>query len=125
MPPLIEQSFMKALFHGVIAEDMIFPYPEMPTEDRENTSMILDSVRRFFAANVDSAKIDSQHEIPGAVLDGLKSLGLYGLQVPTEYDGIGLSTTAYTRVMQEVGGLDGSIAVTLGAHQSIGLKAIL
>jgi acyl-CoA dehydrogenase family protein 9 len=125
MPPLIEQSFMKALFHGVIAEDMIFPYPEMPAEDRENTAMILDSVRRFFAANVNSVKIDREHEIPPAVLDGLKALGLYGLQVPTEYDGIGLSATAYARVMQEVGGLDASIAVTLGAHQSIGLKGIL
>ena len=125
MPPLIEQSFMKALFHGVIAEDMIFPYPEMPAEDRENTSMILDSVRRYFAANVDSARIDREHEIPPAVLDGLKALGLYGLQVPTDHDGIGLSATAFARVMQEVGGLDGSIAVTLGAHQSIGLKGIL
>jgi len=125
MPPLIEQSFMKALFHGVIAEDMIFPYPEMPAEDRENTSMILDSVRRFFAVNVDSARIDREHEIPPAVLDGLKALGLYGLQIPTEHDGIGLSATAYARVMQELGGLDGAIAVTLGAHQSIGLKGIL
>src|SRR6516225_954221 len=125
MPPLTEQSFMKALFHGVIAEDMIFPYPEMPAEDRENTSMIIDSVRRYFAASVDSAKIDREHEIPAAVLDGLKSLGLYGLQIPTEHDGIGLSSTAYARVMQEVGGLDASIAVTLGAHQSIGLKGIL
>ena len=125
MPPLIEQSFMKALFHGVIAEDMIFPYPEMPAEDRENTSMILDSVRRFFAVNVDSARIDREHEIPSAVLDGLKALGLYGLQIPTEHDGIGLSATAYARVMQELGGLDGAIAVTMGAHQSIGLKGIL
>ena len=125
MPPLIEQSFMKALFHGVIAEDMIFPYPEMPAEDRENTSMILDSVRRYFAAQVDSARIDREHEIPPAVLDGLKALGLYGLQIPTDHDGIGLSATAFARVMQEVGGLDASIAVTLGAHQSIGLKGIL
>lgn len=120
-----EQSFMKALFFGVIAEDMIFPYPEMPAEDRENTSMILDSVRRFFEANVDSKKIDQSHEIGAEVLEGLKSLGLFGLQIPTQYDGIGLSATAYARVMQEVAGLDGSIAVTLGAHQSIGLKAIL
>jgi acyl-CoA dehydrogenase family protein 9 len=125
MPPLIEQSFMKALFHGVIAEDMIFPYPEMPAEDRENTAMILDSVRRFFAANVDSAKIDREHEIPAAVMEGLKSLGLFGLQIGTEHDGIGLSAAAYARVMQEVGGLDPAIAVTLGAHQSIGLKALL
>jgi acyl-CoA dehydrogenase family protein 9 len=125
MPAVIEQSFMKALFHGVIAEDMIFPYPEMAAEDRDNTALILDGVRRFFAANVDSAKIDRDQDIPRAVLEGLKSLGLYGLQVPTEYDGIGLRATAFARVMQEVGGLDGSIAVMLGAHQSIGLKGIL
>ncbi|MDI1433897.1 MULTISPECIES: acyl-CoA dehydrogenase family protein [Polyangium] len=125
MPPLIEQSFTKALFHGVIAEDMIFPYPEMTSEERQSTSIILDSVRRFFAANVDSAKIDRDHEIPKAVLDGLRSLGLFGLQIPTEYGGIGLSTAAYARVMQEIGGMDASIAVTLGAHQSIGYKSLL
>src|SRR5580704_13351712 len=121
----IEQSFMKALFHGVIAEDMIFPYPEMPAEDRENTSMILDSVRRFFTTTVDSAKIDREHHIGSDVLDGLKALGLFGLQIPTEHDGIGLSATAYARVMQEIGALDASVAVTLGAHQSIVLKGIL
>ncbi|MDC0740048.1 acyl-CoA dehydrogenase family protein [Polyangium mundeleinium] len=125
MPPLIEQSFTKALFHGVIAEDMIFPYPEMTSEERQSTSIILDSVRRFFAANVDSAKIDRDHEIPPAVMDGLRSLGLFGLQIPTEYGGIGLSTAAYARVMQEIGGMDASIAVTLGAHQSIGYKSLL
>jgi len=122
---MIEQSFMKALFHGVIAEDMIFPYPEMLSDERENTSMILDSVRRFFAKNVDAAKIDREHTIDPEVMAGLKSLGLFGLQIPTEYDGIGLGAAAYARVMQEIAGLDASIAVTLGAHQSIGLKAIL
>jgi len=122
---MIEQSFMKALFHGVVAEDMIFPYPELPSDDRENTSMILDSVRRYFAANVDAAKIDREHAIPPEVMEGLKSLGLFGLQIPTDHDGIGLSASAYARVMQEVGGLDASVAVMLGAHQSIGLKGIL
>ena len=24
-----EQSFMKSLFHGVIAEELIYPFPEM------------------------------------------------------------------------------------------------
>lgn len=125
MPPLIEQSFTKALFHGVIAEDMIFPFPEMAPEERENTSLILASIRKFFAAHVNSAKIDRDHEIPKEVLDGLRSMGLFGLQIPTEHGGIGLSAAAYARVMQEVGGMDASIAVTLGAHQSIGLKALL
>jgi acyl-CoA dehydrogenase family protein 9 len=122
---VIEQSFMKALFHGVIAEDMIFPFPQPSAEDRDSTAMMLDSVRRYFAANVDSAKIDREHAIGDAVLDGLKSLGLFGLQIPTELGGLGLSAVAYARVMQEVAAMDPAIAVTLGAHQSIGLKAVL
>ena len=79
MPPTIEQSFMKALFHGIIAEDIIFPYPEMPADHRETTSMTLDSIRRFFASSVDSAKIDRDHLIEPSVMDGIKGLGLMGL----------------------------------------------
>ncbi|MEZ4298207.1 MAG: acyl-CoA dehydrogenase family protein [Polyangiaceae bacterium] len=125
MPASFEQSFMKAMFHGVIAEDMIFPFPEAPEGERENVGMMLDTVRRFFAQNVDSARIDREHEIPAAVLDGLKQMGLFGLQIPQDLGGVGLSTHSYLRVMQEVAGRDTSIAVTLGAHQSIGLKALL
>jgi acyl-CoA dehydrogenase family protein 9 len=125
MPPTVEQSFMKALFHGVIAEDLIFPFPEMGAEERESTALILDSIRRFFAAHVDSGRIDREQRIGPELIDGIKSLGLMGLQIGAEHGGAGLSTMAYARVMQEVAGRDASIAVTLGAHQSIGLKGIL
>jgi acyl-CoA dehydrogenase family protein 9 len=120
-----QQSFMKAVFHGLIAEDLIFPYPQMLPEESENVSMILESVRRFLDDKVDPAKIDLEHAIPPEVLEEAKALGLFGLQVPTEYGGIGLSTTAYSRVMQEVAAHDSSLAVTMGAHQSIGFKALM
>jgi acyl-CoA dehydrogenase family protein 9 len=120
-----EQSFMKALFHGVIAEDVIFPYPEMTSEEKENVDMMVDSVRKFCQTRVDSAKIDKEHAIPDDVLEGMKELGLFGMTIPEEYGGLGLSNTAYARIMQEVAGFDGSLAVTIGAHQSIGLKGIL
>jgi acyl-CoA dehydrogenase family protein 9 len=120
-----EQSFMKSVFYGVIPEELVFPFPEAGKEERENTAMILESVREFCARNVDSAKIDREMRIPPEVLQGVKELGLFGMVIPTEYGGIGLSTTSYARVMQEVAGIDGSLAVALGAHQSIGLKAIL
>ena len=45
--------------------------------------------------------------------------------VPQSHGGAGLSNTGYARVIQEVGSLDSSIAVTLGAHQSIGMKGLL
>src|SRR5262252_2066864 len=120
-----EQSFMKSLFHGIIAEELIFPFPEFSRDERDNTAMILDSVRKFLEANVDPAKIDEEHSIPAAVIEGMKELGLFGMIIPQEYGGIGLSSSAYARVVQEVAGHDASLAVTLGAHQSIGLKGIL
>jgi acyl-CoA dehydrogenase family protein 9 len=122
---MANQSFMKSIFHGVIAENMIFPYPEPSDGECDSINAILENVRRFSAANIDSAKIDETHEIPPEVMAGLKELGLFGMQIPTEYGGAGLSTTGYARVTQEIAGIDPAIAVTLGAHQSIGLKSIL
>src|SRR5258706_664215 len=120
-----EQSFMKSLFHGVIAEDVIFPYPDLGQTEIDNLNIMLDSVRKFCASNVDSAKIDREHVIPNEVIQGLKDPGLFGMVIPQQHGGIGLSTTAYARVMQEVAGIDPSLAVTSGRQQSIGLKGIL
>ena len=120
-----EQSFMKSLFHGVIAESVVFPYPEPSQTEGDAIHGMLDTVRKFCAANVDSARIDREHVIPSEVIEGLKQLGLFGMLIPQAYGGAGTSTTTYARVIQEIAGLDASLAVTLGAHQSIGLKGLL
>src|SRR5690242_14405059 len=120
-----EQSFMKSLFHGVVAEELIYPFPEMSRDERDNTNMILDSVRKFIETSVDPVKIDREQIIPKEVLDGMKEIGLFGMIIPQEHGGIGLSASSYARVVQEIASYDSSLAVTLGAHESIGLKAIL
>lgn len=120
-----KRSYMKALFHGVIDEDLIFPYPAMDPEEREAVSMVTDSVRKFCKQHVDPAAIDREHRIPDEVMQGMKDLGLFGLNIPERFGGAGLSNTAYARVIEELAGIDASLAVTVGAHQSIGLKAIL
>lgn len=81
-------------------------------------------IERFFTEEVDSRKIDQEGKIPTETLEKLKSLGLFGMQVPEEYGGLGLSNTMYAR-LGEIVSLDGSIAVTLAAHQAIGLKGII
>jgi acyl-CoA dehydrogenase family protein 9 len=120
-----EQAFMKSLFFGVIDESLIFPWPEPDAQETDTLHALLDGVRRFFQANVHSAQIDRDHRIPDDVIRGLKELGLFGMLVPQSHGGAGLSSTGYARVIQEIGGLDSSLAVTLGAHQSIGLKGLL
>jgi len=120
-----EQSFMKSLFFGVIDESLVFPWPEPTRAEVDALHPMLEGVRRFFHLRVDSASIDREQRIPDEVLSGLKELGLFGMLVPQKHGGAGLSTTAYARVMQELGGLDSSVCVTLGAHQSIGMKGLL
>lgn len=120
-----ERSFMKSLFHGLIEENLIFPYPEMDQDEKDTVHLILDNIRKFGESEVDAAKIDREHEIPAELLEKMKAMGLFGLSIPEEYGGLGLSATAYARVMQEVASIDASLAVTIGAHQSIGLKGLL
>lgn len=125
MPTTREQSFMKSLFFGVIDEGLIFPWPAPNAQEVDTVRTLLGSVRRFFDRDVDSVKIDREQTIPADVLRGLKELGLFGMLVPQSHGGAGLTSTGYARVVQEVAGLDASIAVTLGAHQSIGMKGLL
>jgi acyl-CoA dehydrogenase family protein 9 len=118
-------SFLKSLLFGHIPEEMIFPYPRArDDESRESLELIVESVRRFAAEKIDSHRIDTEERLTADVLEGLKELGLLGLSIPEVHGGVGLSTTGYARVMQELAGIDGSVAVTVGAHQSIGCKAI-
>ncbi|HMQ10783.1 MAG TPA: acyl-CoA dehydrogenase family protein [Oligoflexia bacterium] len=129
MPEIIEKenqtdlSFAKSLFLGRLLENMVFPYPE--NKEQETVNMICDAVERFAKDHIDSAKIEKEGTLKPEFLSQLAELGLFGLMIPEEYGGLGLSQMAYGKVFECIGGIDASIAVTLGAHASIGLKGLL
>ncbi|XP_070093290.1 complex I assembly factor ACAD9, mitochondrial isoform X2 [Equus przewalskii] len=102
----------------------VFPFPEVGQEELNEINQFVAPVEKFFTEEVDSQKIDREGKIPHETLEKLKSLGLFGMQVPEEYGGLGLSNTMYAR-LGEIISLDASIAVTLAAHQAIGLKGII
>ncbi len=51
-------------------------------------------------------------------------LGLFGMNLPTEYGGQGLDTLAYIIAVEELARIDGSQAATLAAHNSLGIGPI-
>jgi len=120
-----ENSFLKSLFFGQIQEEYIFPYPKPKAETAETVSMILDAIDKFGKDIVKSAEWDDKGEMPIEVVRQMAELGLTGLAVKEEFGGLGLPQSGYARVMQQIASLDGSLAVTLGAHQSIGYKCLL
>ncbi|XP_030874015.1 complex I assembly factor ACAD9, mitochondrial isoform X3 [Leptonychotes weddellii] len=109
---------------GVRSQKEVFPFPEVSQDELNEINQFVGPVEKFFTEEVDSERIDREGKIPKETLEKLKSLGLFGLQVPEEYGGLGLSNTMYAR-LGEIVGLDASIAVTLAAHQAIGLKGII
>lgn len=117
-------AYAKDLFLGQVNKAEVFPFPEIGNEELDEINQLVAPVEKFYNEEVDSAKIDRDAKIPPETLNGLKELGLFGIMVPEEYGGLGLSNTVYAR-LTEITSLDASIAVTLAAHQAIGLKGIL
>jgi len=122
---MAEESFMKSLFGGVVAEGVIFPYPEASRGEGDEVHALLERFRRFAAKNVDSAVLDREELISAEVLAGLKEIGLFGLLVPKAHGGEGLGMTAYARAIQEVASVDATLAMTLSAHSSLATTALL
>jgi len=118
------EPFVKNLFLGRF-DATALQWPRALDKDQHETlEAMYEPVEKFFAEEVDSALIDRQGVIPEETLAGVKALGLYGQQIPVEYGGLGLGATEFSRLSEAIF-QDGSIGVTLAAHQSIGLKGLL
>jgi alkylation response protein AidB-like acyl-CoA dehydrogenase len=119
-------SVAKSLVAGRILEDQLFPYPRLRDKDREVLGAMLDAIDQFLAPKQqDFKRWDREAEQPAEFIQGLRDLGLFGLIIPEEHGGLGLSNAAYARVLSQSSTHDSSVSLTIGAHSSIGMKGIL
>ena len=118
-------SFVRDLFLGTLRMDLIRPYPEQDPDEVARAKPFLEKLERFLRQQVDSDQIDRDGEIPEAVIQGLRDLGAFGIKIPREYGGLGLSQLSYMKAIELVSSIDGSITALLSAHQSIGVPGPL
>jgi len=114
------RAFIRELYLGGLPLDLVHPFPT-DEADRPEFRKFYDGMRDFLKNDVDSVAIDQTGEYTEAVIEGLRKLGAFGMKVPKEYGGLGLSVVEYCKIMQMVGSADGNIAALLSAHQSIGV----
>src|SRR5512145_3443709 len=86
-----QPSFVSELFMGRLRPELVFPFPEQDAADRQAGDEVLTKLKAFLAEKVDADRIDREKEIPPEVLDGLRQMGLFGIKLPKEYGGLGLS----------------------------------
>src|SRR6266511_181294 len=114
-------SFVRDLFLGNLRMDLIHPYPAQDAAEIARAKPFLDKLDRFLREKVDSDRIDREGEIPDDVIQGLRDLGAFGIKIPREYGGLGLSQLSYMKAIEMVSSIDGSVTALLSAHQSIGV----
>lgn len=113
-------SFAKGLFLGRFPLELIHPFPCPSADDAARTEAFLTRLRDFLDT-VDGAVIERDAQIPDEYVKGLTELGCFGLKIPTEYGGQGLSQVAYNRALVMVSSVHASLGALLSAHQSIGV----
>lgn len=120
--PLDERgSFASNLFIGKFNFERIFPYPAQSAEDAAKGEPFLNQLREYLAANVDADEIDRTGEIPQKNIDDLFAMGAFGVKIPTQYGGLGLSQVNYGRAAMLLGSWDANLTALVSAHQSIGV----
>jgi len=65
------------------------------------------------------ARYDEAEEFPAELIAKLGALGFLGALFPPEYGGAGLDYVAYALVVEELSRIDGSIGITMWAHNSL------
>ncbi len=115
------KSFVGGLFMGTCHLPAVFPFPEQSPLDRDQGDAFLQRLEQFLRAKVDPDEIDRTGEIPPEVIEELGRMGAFGIKIATQYGGLGLSQTNYSRAAILLGSYDANLTALLSAHQSIGV----
>jgi alkylation response protein AidB-like acyl-CoA dehydrogenase len=93
----------------------------MSFDENENQRMIADMVRDFGEKEIKPHMMDwdESQEFPIDLFHKLGELGLMGVLVPQEYGGSGFGYMEYVTAILELGKIDGSVGLSMAAHNSL------
>ena len=115
------RTYVGGMFMGEFNLATVHPFPVQSVEDRDQGDAFLKQLETLLRDRVDADEIDRTGEIPQPVIDELARLGAFGIKVPVEYGGLGLSQTNYCRAAMLLGSWCGNLTALISAHQSIGV----
>src|SRR5262245_17167524 len=108
-----QPSFLRDLFLGKFKLGLIHPHPEQNPEEESRGKIFLERLAEFMRTRVDSDAIDREEIIPEDIVEELRQMGAFGIKIPKEYGGLGLSQLTYNRAMELVTSQDGNLTTLL------------
>jgi acyl-CoA dehydrogenase len=95
--------------------------------DRETFDLLLESVRRFAEERLRplEAQVDREDAVPEEIVREMRDMGLFGLSIPEEYGGLGLSMSEEVRVALELGRTTPAFRSVFGTNVGIGSQGLI
>jgi len=95
--------------------------------DQETLSQFVDTVRRYVRERLVplEEQVAEEDLIPEEVVNEMKEMGLFGLSIPEEFGGIGLSMTEEVAIIQEMGYTSPVFRSMFGTNVGIGSQGII
>ena len=93
--------------------------------DKEH-NLIREKVRLFAEQEIKPAAplLDENETFSVDLTKKMGKLGLFGMDIPEKYGGLGTDTLSYIIAVEELARVDGSHAATLAAHNSLGIGPV-
>ncbi|MFM8463469.1 MAG: acyl-CoA dehydrogenase family protein, partial [Burkholderiaceae bacterium] len=95
--------------------------------DPQTLDLLIDSVRRFVRSKLVPAEhiLADTDEIPPALVDDMRELGLFGMCIPEQYGGLGLTMEEEVRVAFELSWTSPAFRSLIGTNNGIGSQGII
>lgn len=95
--------------------------------DAETFAQLLDTVARFVRERLVplEAKVAEDDKVPAEVVDEMRALGLFGLSIPQDYGGLGLTMEEEVRVGMELGRTSAAFRSVFGTNVGIGSQGLV
>jgi acyl-CoA dehydrogenase len=95
--------------------------------DPETRAQLIDTVRRFVREKCVpiEAKVGDEDRVPDTIIQEMRELGLFGISIPTEYGGLGLSMEEEVLVAFELGYTSPAFRSVIGTNVGIGSQGVV
>ncbi|MGZ5931495.1 MAG: acyl-CoA dehydrogenase family protein [Rhizomicrobium sp.] len=95
--------------------------------DIETRDQLLETVRRFVREKCVplEAKVSEEDRVPDSIIAEMRELGLFGISIPTEYGGLGLTMEEEVLVAMELGHTSPAFRSVIGTNVGIGSQGVV
>jgi acyl-CoA dehydrogenase len=95
--------------------------------DPETFDALIETIRRFVAERLRplEARVADEDEVPEEIVREMREMGLFGLSIPEEFGGLGLTMSEEVRVALEFGRTTPAFRSTFGTNVGIGSQGLV